>query len=585
MEAAQTHTSNNNHPQNTFRAPVNPPAFDFNAAFNPSGAFHGHVATTGADDQPIAAPAAEGEQNGVAWQPEWLGGFSNEYFTIDTPLNGGLAYSSGMASSAGIVSLPPQGKLAELADVYFRRVHHFLPVLHEATFRDSLGRIGASDYPSALIFAVISLATCERQDQLVLASKVQWYKEAKEQYASSGHLPAHPIPTLQTAVCLIFQGMMINDFSSTWLILGKAWRQVVALGYHRLDSDSGRAMPGAPPLPQDWIQRESVRRIIWTLYILDRGLCFPVGLVHSIEDKHVNINLPMEDLFQQSIRHDEATAVPFTPSFNKLLTSIRQTATRTKHENKLHYIILTYMLLGHIVAHYHLSDNSDQSEKESCFRSLESCLVNLRLSLPRSVTSLSAAPFDDLTNITWLNVVMNINTIFLYHGRDADADNKAATHWHHCLTAARNTAALIREAGPISTDLLLNPHTASPLFCCSRILIIEYLVPSQPGDVSSSATGGLSTPTWDPQASPTSQTSVSTARDPALKQDLDLALLVFERLAEPFGPIGLKSKLGMVYHLGQDVETALRIKENGIKDIMSRCASWGAGPPGFGDSL
>ncbi|KAF1846585.1 uncharacterized protein K460DRAFT_126612 [Cucurbitaria berberidis CBS 394.84] len=569
----------------TTQNPVDPSAFEFNNVFPSSRAIQSLASTISMDSQPMLPWAIEEEQNGITWQPHWPDGFSSHYFNLGTPLNETLNQTQSVGSSNLAIeatSLPDRTELIELADVYFRRVHHFLPILHRSTFRDSLDKMNTEGHSSALIFAVISLATCERQESSVIASRVRWYKEAKEKYASTDHLPTHPLSTLQAAVCLIFQGMMINDFNSAWLTLGKAWRQVVALGYHRLDGDYGKAMPSAPPLPQDWIQRESIRRVIWTLYILDRGLCFPVGLVHNIEDRYVNVNLPMdEDQFQQSIRDDKATVVQFTSSLNKLLNSVRTVATRTKRENGLHYMILAYMLLGHIVAHYHHSDNLDHSEKEIGFRQLEGCLVNLRLCLPRSVTSLSAAPFEHLRSIVWLNVVMSINTIFLYHGKDADDNSTGVTHWHYCLTAARNTVALIREAGAISTDLLLNPHIASALFCSSRILIIEYLVPTQSSDTANRTDGGLLTPMFNPGIPLTSQALELPTKDLSLQQDLDLTILVFERLAEAFGPIGIKFKKGVMFYLHQDVEIATQLKQNGIKDIMSRCASWGAGPPGF----
>ncbi|CAI6340679.1 unnamed protein product [Periconia digitata] len=566
-------------------ASIASPTVDLNNLFQTSESFQDMPMTTDIDDQGIFSwIPADGDQNNFLWQPDMPGSLSNQLINVDTPRDKSPTHLTGPNTlSVEATSLPNLEELTKLVDVYFRRVHDFLPVLHMSTFKDSLGATSDENHASALLYAVISLATCERQENSVITSRVRWYKKAKEQYSSTSQLPDEPIPALQAAVCLIFQGMMINDWNFAWLTLGKAWRQVVALGYHRLDSEHGKAMPGAPPLPSNWIQRESIRRIVWTLYILDRGLCSPVGLVCNIEDKYIHTNLPMdEEQFQQSIRPESDTAVKFTCSFDVLLDSVRQTAMRKQSDNRLHYLILAYMLLGRVVAHYQHSDDLEISEKESGFDKLEGWLVNLRLCLPHSATSLSAAPLEHLRWVVWLNVVMSINTIFLYHGKDAHDASLGVTHWYHCLAAARKTVAMIREAAVISADLLLNPHTASPLFCSSRILIIEYLVPATLGDGSNGTEGGLSTPPFDARAANGPQGAHSSVQDPSLKKDVDLTILVFERLAEAFGPIGTKFKKGMIYHLAQDMGNAAQLKRNGIKDIMSGCASWGAAPPGFG---
>ncbi|KAI0837759.1 fungal-specific transcription factor domain-containing protein, partial [Hypoxylon sp. FL0890] len=463
------------------------------------------------------------------------------------------------------VSLPPQDELLDLADTYFSLVHPYLPIIHQASFRLSLFELDP-----LLLFAVSALAANEKHKE----SQLRWYKEAKRRYDLTSLMPEHPIETLQAAVCIVLQGMISCDHSSASLVLGRAWRQIVALGYHRLDRRVTTGVPGAPALPQDWIQRETIRRIVWMLFIMDRIMCFPVGLVYNIEEKHLNINLPMSDSLFQASSFEPATSpvIPFTQDFTKLMTSIRDSSRQTKQQNLFHYIILGTTLLGRIITCRFGEGSEDYDGPES--RILEDDLFNFRMTLPRFVSNLSTTDHTDFGNAVWLNLLMDVDTILLQHGRGLHCDGSSITSgWANCVSAARHTVAIVRRAAHASVDHLINPHIAPLLFTCGRILAVEYLNPSQLTQYSSRAsTPSSSSDMYSP--SRYSPTSTPTKVDHTLKQDIDATMLVFDRLSEVYNPIGTKFKNGMNYYINRDPDSVYPVKHGGPRDLFTDCSSW-----------
>lgn len=466
------------------------------------------------------------------------------------------------------LSLPPDEHCASLIDMYFNTVHSFLPLLHEKTLRSSVAAIQSQPAMSrGLIFVVLTLASNERRDKRSRDLQAQWYEEAKSQYNATGYIPEAPIQTLQTAVCIVLQAMVSGDHSSMWLTLGKAWKQVVALGYHRIDHKSVSRIPGVQSPPEDWFEREAVRRIVWMLYILDRSICLPVGLDLTINENQLGINLPMCDAsFQNSIISPVgATSISYRPNLNRLAAAVRESSVQTKDQNIIHYVLLNLMMLSRVVFYSQLED--DQGHDET-FSHLEADLSALRISLPRSTTSVSAATYQDLSSTVWVNVLLNLSSIFLYYTRHPASGQISRADWDHCVVAARNTVTVIRQAATMSVDSLLNPHIASGVFLCGRILIIEYLIPCEE----------MSSPQC--YSSPDSLASQVPKQHPGVQslwRDIETLTLIFERLEELFGAIGTKFKNGMRYYLAQDARKLNQIKNSGTKDLLAECSSWEAG--------
>ena len=130
--------------------------------------------------------------------------------------------------------------------------------------------------------------------------------------------------------------------------------------------------------------------------------------------------------------------------------------------------------------------------------------------------------------------------------------------WNRCVATARNTALLVREASRVSIDLLINPLLAAPIFVCARILVIEYFLSGYPPP-------GLAA------------TSPQPRRDPALRADLEVMVLILDRLKEAFQGVQ-KFRVGLFFHLQQDPTGILALKYEGSRGIIRSCSKWTSFP-------
>jgi hypothetical protein len=234
-------------------------------------------------------------------------GFSADGLT-DLPTSGDFTAQSEMPfspqaatlSATGSVGFPSLDRLWELAMTFLDHFVAFLPFLHRESFVENMKSGELPSKAPALVYAIIAIASKSHSDPKIQAQQGDWYLQAKTLYAQTGHDPHQPLQVLQTAACIIFQAMMCRDYSVAWLVIGKAWRQAVALGFHRLDGDSIRS-PGQVPESKSLNEKEEQRRTMWTLFMLDRGMCFPLGLPPAIDDRQFMANLPLNDSIFQGV--------------------------------------------------------------------------------------------------------------------------------------------------------------------------------------------------------------------------------------------------------------------------------------------
>ncbi|KAK3690491.1 fungal-specific transcription factor domain-containing protein [Podospora appendiculata] len=459
--------------------------------------------------------------------------------------------------------LPAQHHILELVDLFFDRYHDYLPLFHRRTLAEAVSTEGLITASPLLLYSIMATAADTHPDLAIQAQRNQWFEKAKVLYAGTGHAPKQPLETLQAAACILLYALITSEYSTAWLVLGMAWRQAVAMGFHRIDAASPLNLTEPPPSTADWRELEQRRRIVWVLFMLDRSMCFPIGLAHAIDTRKLRIHLPLsEDVFQNADQPPpSADPVRHPPTVSTLLNHLQSRPNQAAPPT--HYLLLAYLLLGTIVEHmyspeYDLHDPAHESERLA----LEHDLAHTRLVLPRSATDLSAAGYATFKHVVWLNIIMNLTTVLLFHRPsppNADSGDENRGSWQLCVAAARNTARVIREASRVSTELLINPHVAAPIFTCGRILVVEYLLPS-------------------------GESGAARTRDPALRADLEVMLLIFDRLGEAFEGVGKKFRSGLLYHLRQEVSCVQAIKDGGSRELLTTCGKWPATPSGGSDA-
>ncbi|KAM0254581.1 hypothetical protein ACHAQJ_006616 [Trichoderma viride] len=462
--------------------------------------------------------------------------------------------------------LPELPELLQLIDLFFEKFYRYLPIIHRQTIMSALGSQGVEGVQPVLLFAIIAVSTGAHPDHQIRQSQPAWYKEAKSRVSKDMQLPHHVLQTLQAAVLVVYLGLALVDYSPCLVVLGEAWRKTVAVGHsHSLRKMIVETLGNQEK--ETWIEREEITRISWMLFILDRGMCYPIGLMHAIDDRRIRIELPMPELdFQSTDGPPFIHSSRFTDNLNNLITIIRDRSLQGS-ATQLQYIILAYELLGRISEALDINEDDEKGRKEQ-IESLCEHLIRIRLMLPRSATELSLANYDEFMQVIWLNVVLNTCTILLHHrplhqGESLDDDGtEMATNWPHCVAAARATISAIRNASRVSIDFVGNVHFPALLFTSCRILIAEYFYPSR-SHKEAMATNGVHLPM---------------DRDPKVREDLEVVALTYIRMKEEWSALGHKFSKGMYFYLHQGEDFARRAKTGGSRRLLGVCDNWGSIP-------
>lgn len=206
------------------------------------------------------------------------------------------------------------------------------------------------------------------------------------------------------------------------------------------------------------------------------------------------------------------------------------------------------VLLGRIIVHHNnLHPPSDQEQRATDFACLENALARFCLVAPQPLSSTRQVFPPDLLQVIWLNFLLHTCTVLLYHPTSTNptpssiAGNnspKDCPGFLRCLNAMRSTLRMIKEASNYSIQSLLNPLVVPTYFLCSRFLAISWLE----------------------------------SKDQAQRDDIDLILMLLDRVADSWGPLAAKYRTSVLHDLGKTVEAARRMRVGTGSYIGSECA-------------
>ncbi|OJD28854.1 f-actin capping protein beta subunit [Diplodia corticola] len=492
----------------------------------------------------------------------------NQNQAFDAPISG-----SGSLTDVAIPSLclengfPSESLLLELVDIYFAHHQVFLPFLHKSQYQQRVKRFRRESpdrQDAALLYAVLAIAAASHPDPTVRDRRLEWFAKAKQLSGNTEKRYAS-LQEIQASLCICLLAWTTGDYPLCWLSIGTAWRQAVTLGLNRIDGGQCNLVQEGS-LPKCALEKEEQRRTIWTLFLMDRGMAFPCGWPHAIDDRQFMVNLPVdEDVFQSA---DDKTPVlnnstmPFTRNLRKLTTSTPTEGSSTVYQT----ILKAYILLGRITEHVNsLEASSDPDGHFLEFQQLDTELSRFKLSLPRSTTTLRSSSVREATHIFWLNAIVGILVILLHHRPDTAASKPPQSSsavntpvsetrnsidgFEYCVAATENLSRMIQDATKVSVDALINPHIGSSLYGCGRTLALHYV-----------AGGG-------------------TKSEEEIRSGIDMYLLLFDRVADVYPTLGTKFRNGMRYTLAQAPQIIREMKADGARGMLSKCGDWAGATP------
>lgn len=126
--------------------------------------------------------------------------------------------------------LPPHDLLVEMVNLFFDNLYQLFPCFHRKQFMRQLEEGSIQKESTLILFSMCCLAARVHPNNVVKRREQEWYEQAKFSYHLTQRDPYPALRTIQSALLLIAHGCVSGDFSTSWLFLGKVWRQAVALG-------------------------------------------------------------------------------------------------------------------------------------------------------------------------------------------------------------------------------------------------------------------------------------------------------------------------------------------------------------------
>ena len=451
-----------------------------------------------------------------------------------------------------ITQLPEHAALRELIGIFFDRFYSSVPCFHKEKLMEEVGSGYLQKEAPLVLYAICCLASSRHTDLSIQQRQKEWYELAKLSYELTTRNPYQGLRAIQAVLLLVYHATTIGDFSASWLFLGKAWRQAVALGLNRLDSSD--PVTTEHKAEEDFgdrhdnqgktvVEKEECRRTLWLLFMLDRGHAWPTGSPSAISELHFKVNIPIpEPDFQNldlGLKRSPFENVVFTPDLAGLIAS--SSAVNVAF-NLFYYLAVAHVLLGRVaelVQSLHNSPHTLEYAKQC--NELDAFIVRFRLSIPRQATSILGSPPKDCQQIIWLNLVLNTTELLLHYRCSAGVPvSDASSQFALAVNAARNTAQLVKDASRKSVDHLLSAHFGASLYMAACVLVLQW----------------------------------NTTKDTSAKEDITLFELVFDRIGEVFLLLGMKFKIALERDLTKTEDELRALRAKGAQGLLADCSKW-----------
>lgn len=203
------------------------------------------------------------------------------------------------AFSDGLI--PSNQQILELVEIFFTGYHHFLPCIHQKSFVDRIKRGSIQSDP--LLLVILAVAAPAHSDHQIQALQDRWLARAKHLFDKDLNTNTLPTQSLQAAAWMIFCAYVSGDLTEAWFFLGKACRLAHFLGFDRVDCGRSERLISMAPQTRDAIELEERRKTIWALFFLDRSLSCLAGFSLAIDDRHFDVNFPIEEVQFQAFTH------------------------------------------------------------------------------------------------------------------------------------------------------------------------------------------------------------------------------------------------------------------------------------------
>ncbi|KAI1079812.1 putative C6 transcription factor [Whalleya microplaca] len=235
------------------------------------------------------------------------GSATQEYYAqAQQPLRSpGMNMSQGQTQISSDHDLPPYDLLYALADLYFKHINTWCPILHRKSTLDSLfGPSTLDDTDKVLLHSIVATTLRYSTDPRLTEEKRRHYHDVSKQKVLLYGMENSTVKALQALVILALDLCGSSNGPPGWNIMALITRSVVQLGL-AVESNSLSVSPNYTsiytlramilPDPRDFIEEESRRRLFWMIYLLDRYATISTAFDFALSDKEIDRTLPCRD--------------------------------------------------------------------------------------------------------------------------------------------------------------------------------------------------------------------------------------------------------------------------------------------------
>ncbi|KAK8117594.1 fungal specific transcription factor [Apiospora kogelbergensis] len=201
--------------------------------------------------------------------------------------------------------LPPYDLLYALADLYFKHINTWCPILHRKTTLDALfGPSALDETDRILLHAIVATTLRYSTDARLTDERRQHYHDVSKNRVLLYGLEHSSVKVLQALVILALDLCGSGNGPPGWNIMALITRSVVQLGL-AVESNSFSVYPSYSsiytlramllPEPRDFVEDESRRRLFWMIYLLDRYATIATAFEFALDDKEIDRTLPCRD--------------------------------------------------------------------------------------------------------------------------------------------------------------------------------------------------------------------------------------------------------------------------------------------------
>ncbi|KKZ68457.1 hypothetical protein EMCG_05916 [[Emmonsia] crescens] len=379
--------------------------------------------------------------------------------------------------------LPAQDVVDELNDIYFRKIHPSMPIIHQPRYYAAMNLEPSMRPPVCLRYIMWSLASSITDKYRTLHP--YFYQRARK-YAELDQMRGLgesmvSVSHSQTWLLMSSYEFRMMFFPRAWMSTGHAVRLALMMGLHRLDG-AGPDIKMCIPPARDWTEQEEQRRTFWVAFCQDRYASVGTGWPMMVDERDILTNLPASDEAFINSKMQQTYTLSGVMAGENISTL-----------SSLAAVVLLGCLFGRNLHHLHrtTSDDKDHDLNGGFWkrhRALDNVLLNTSLALP---SHLRLPESINDSNIIFLNLCIHASTICLHQAAIFKAEKNdmpsqiAAEGKRRSIVAADQITNIMKMAS--HTDLtLINPFVAFCLYLACRVFVLYLKCRPEDGSAHSS---------------------------------------------------------------------------------------------------